>query len=126
MSEIKMWADRLLDNEVRGATVAMLAEISDLRAALAKAEQDRDWLATQKLGDQDAYVAMRDQRDAAQADAKRLDFMIESRAYVVSNKSYCDGYWLHYAVPRGTTWVQASAYKTPRAAIDTAMQGERP
>jgi uncharacterized membrane-anchored protein len=29
---IKPWADRLLDNEVKGATVAMLAEIDKLRA----------------------------------------------------------------------------------------------
>jgi hypothetical protein len=31
---IKPWADRLLDNEVKGATVAMLAEIDELRASL--------------------------------------------------------------------------------------------
>jgi len=36
---VKPWADRLIDNEVKGATVAMLAEINELRAELA-AERD--------------------------------------------------------------------------------------
>jgi hypothetical protein len=31
---IKPWADRLIDNDVKGATVAMLAEIDDLRTAM--------------------------------------------------------------------------------------------
>ena len=33
---IKTWADRVLDNDVKGTTVAMLAEIDELRAELAK------------------------------------------------------------------------------------------
>jgi hypothetical protein len=32
---VKPWADKLLDNDVKGATVAMLAEIDELRAELA-------------------------------------------------------------------------------------------
>jgi len=35
---VKPWADKLLDNDVKGATVAMLAEIAELRAELEKAK----------------------------------------------------------------------------------------
>ena len=55
-----------------------------------------------------------------QQDAERLDFLIEQRAYVVSDPSICDGYWLHYARPNGETWVQSNEHTTPRAAIDAA------
>ena len=55
-----------------------------------------------------------------QQDAERLDFLIEQRAYVVSDPSICDGYWLHYARPNGETWVQPNEHTTPRAAIDAA------
>ena len=37
---IKHWADRLIDNEIKGATVAMLAEIDDLRAAIGQPESE--------------------------------------------------------------------------------------
>ena len=56
----------------------------------------------------------------AQRDAERLDWIIEHRAYVVSDPDCCDGYWLNYARPDGTTWAQATEHETPRAAIDAA------
>lgn len=57
----------------------------------------------------------------AQRDAERLDWIIEHRAYVVSDPDCCDGYWLNYARPDGTMWTQATEHETPRAAIDAAM-----
>lgn len=57
-------------------------------------------------------------------DAGRLDWMIEQRAYVVSDETCCDGYWLNWARPDGTTWTQANEYETPRQAIDTAMESK--
>ena len=60
----------------------------------------------------------------AQRDSERLDWMIEQRAYVVSDPDCCDGYWLNYARPDGTTWTQATEHETPRAAIDAA-KGEK-
>jgi DNA-binding transcriptional LysR family regulator len=36
---VKPWADKLLDNDVKGATVAMLAEIDELRAELQTQKQ---------------------------------------------------------------------------------------
>ena len=56
----------------------------------------------------------------AQKDTERLDWIIEHRAYVVSDPDCCDGYWLNYARPDGTTWTQATEHETPRAAIDAA------
>ena len=56
----------------------------------------------------------------AQRDAERLDWIIEHRAYVVSDPDCCDGYWLNYARPDGTMWTQATEHETPRAAIDAA------
>ena len=57
----------------------------------------------------------------AQRDMERLDWIIEHRAYVVSDPDCCDGYWLNYARPDGTVWTQATEHETPRAAIDAAM-----
>ena len=57
-------------------------------------------------------------------DAGRLDWMIEQRAYVVSDETCGDGYWLNFLRPDGTTWVQVSEHKTPREAIDTAMEAK--
>ena len=57
----------------------------------------------------------------AQRESERLDFMIEHRAYVVSDPDCCDGYWLNYARQDGTMWTQATEHETPRAAIDAAM-----
>ena len=56
----------------------------------------------------------------AQRDAERLDWIIERRAYIVSDPDCCDGYWLNYARPDGTMWTQATEHETPRAAIDAA------
>ena len=63
---------------------------------------------------------LRAQLAEAQRDAERLDWIIEHRAYVVSDPDCCDGYWLNYARPDGTTWTQATEHETPRAAIDAA------
>ena len=56
----------------------------------------------------------------AQRDSERLDWMIEQRAYVVSDPDCCDGYWLNYPRKDGTMWTQATEHETPRAAIDAA------
>ena len=56
----------------------------------------------------------------AQKDSERLDWMIEQRAYVVSDPDCCDGYWLNYRRHDGTVWTQATGHETPRAAIDAA------
>ena len=63
---------------------------------------------------------LRAQLAEAQGDAERLDWIIEHRAYVVSDPDCCDGYWLNYARPDGTMWTQATEHETPRAAIDAA------
>ena len=66
------------------------------------------------------------QADSVQEDAARLDFLIEQRAYVVSDPDACPGHWLHWARPDGRTWVQGDEHPTPRAAIDAARkQGEK-
>ena len=67
---------------------------------------------------------LRTQLAEAQRDAERLDWIIEHRAYVVSDPDCCDGYWLNYARPDGTVWAQATEHETPRAAIDAA-KGEK-
>ena len=56
----------------------------------------------------------------AQRDAERLDWIIEHRAYVVSDPDSCDGFWLNYARLDGTVWTQVTEHETPRAAIDAA------
>ena len=68
----------------------------------------------------DTIDNLRAQLAEAQRDAERLDWIIEHRAYVVSDPDCCDGYWLNYARPDGTTWAQATEHETPRAAIDAA------
>ena len=68
---------------------------------------------------------LRTQLAEAQRDAERLDWIIEHRAYVVSDPDCCDGYWLNYARPDGTMWTQATEHETPRAAIDAA-KGKTP
>ena len=62
------------------------------------------------------------QADSVQEEAARLDFLIEQRAYVVSDPDACPGYWLHWAKPDGRTWVQVDEHPTPRAAIDAARK----
>lgn len=60
--------------------------------------------------------------DSVQEDAARLDFLIEQRAYVVSDPDTCTGHWLHLAMPDGGTLVQVGEHPTPRAAIDSARK----
>ena len=73
-----------------------------------------------------ARCVEKDQADSVQEDAARLDFLIEQRAYVVSDPDACPGYWLHWAMPDGRTWVQGDEHPTPRAAIDAGRkQGAR-
>ena len=69
----------------------------------------------------DTIENLREQLAEAQRDSERLDWMIEQRAYVVSDPDCCDGYWLNYLRPDGTVWTQATEHETPRAAIDAAM-----
>ena len=66
-------------------------------------------------------ILLQKQLAEAQRDSGRLDWMIEHRAYVVSDPDCCDGYWLNYLRPDGTVWTQATEHETPRAAIDAAM-----
>ena len=68
----------------------------------------------------DTIENLREQLAEAQRDAERLDWIIEHRAYVVSDPDSCDGYWLNYARLDGTVWTQATEHETPRAAIDAA------
>ena len=69
-------------------------------------------------------ILLQKQLAEAQRDAERLDWIIEHRAYVVSDPDCCDGYWLNYQRKDGTVWTQATEHETPRAAIDAA-KGER-
>ena len=78
-----------------------------------------------KLAEQQA-PATAQAAESVLEDAARLDFLIEQRAYVVSDPDACPGHWLHWAMPDGRTWVQGDEHPTPRAAIDAARkQGAR-
>ena len=68
-------------------------------------------------------ILLQKQLAEAQRDSERLDWMIEQRAYVVSDPYCCDGYWLNYKRHDGTLWAQATEHETPRAAIDAAKGG---
>ena len=81
--------------------------------------EDGSW-PLRNLYTQEAIDNLRAQLAEAQRDAERLDWIIEHRAYVVSDPDCCDGYWLNYARPDGTMWTQATEHETPRAAIDAA------
>ena len=85
----------------------------------------RDWALSTAAqppadGALNTIAALRAQLAEAQRDAERLDWIIEHRAYIVSDSDCCDGYWLNYARPDGTMWTQATEHETPRAAIDAA------
>ena len=82
--------------------------------------KDGSW-PIRNLYTQEVIDNLRAQLAEAQRDAERLDWIIEHRAYVVSDPDCCDGYWLNYARPDGTMWTQATEHETPRAAIDAAM-----
>jgi len=62
---------------------------------------------------------------ALHKDAERLDWLVEHRAYVVSDPDACPGYWLHF-IHKEThkVWVQGDEHPSPRAAIDAAMKGQ--
>ena len=71
----------------------------------------------------DAARAARAPADSVLEDAARLDFLIEQRAYVVSDPDTCPGYWLHFVHKEtGKCWVQCDEHPTPRAAIDAARK----
>ena len=71
----------------------------------------------------DAARAARAPADSVLEDAARLDFLIEQRAYVVSDPDTCPGYWLHFVHKEtGKCWAQCDEHPTPRAAIDAARK----
>ncbi len=70
-----------------------------------------------------AALAARAPADSVLEDAARLDFLIEQRAYVVSDPDTCPGYWLHFVHKEtGKCWAQCDEHPTPRAAIDAARK----
>lgn len=70
-----------------------------------------------------AALAARAPADSVLEDAARLDFLIEQRAYVVSDPDACPGYWLHFFHKEtGKCWAQIDEHPTPRAAIDAARK----
>ena len=107
----------LLDEIDRLRTEAVAADIRIANDALVIAglTAERDALARCKLADQDAYVAMRDQRDAALADAKRLEWL--------SQQGVSFGFQDIY---EGNKWEIGGPYATLRIAIDAEMKGEQP
>ena len=96
---------------LQGELASREAEIALLKRSLLDAEADAA-----------APKPPTAQADNVQEEAARLDFLIEQRAYVVSDPDTCTGYWLHWARPDGDTWVQIDKYPTPRAAIDSARK----
>ena len=90
---------------------ALIAERDELRAALRKALAERDALARCKLADQDAYVAMRYQRDAARADALRYRWLRKTTKWVNSKGNRID---------------VRNSPELWDASIDAAMKGEQP
>ena len=100
---------------LQGELASREAEIALLKRSLLDAEADAA-----------APKPPTAQADNVQEEAARLDFLIEQRAYVVSDPDTCTGHWLHWAMPDGRTWVQGDEHPTPRAAIDAARkQGAR-
>lgn len=81
------------------------------------------WRVISALADEVPFAAAAQAADSVQEDAARLDFLIEQRAYVVSDPDTCPGYWLHFVHKEtGKCWVQCDEHPTPRAAIDAAMK----
>ena len=102
---------------------ALRAEKDRLTTCLEKANASAEHFEREWYLRGDEIDTLRAQLAEAQGDAERLDWIIEHRAYVVSDPDCCDGYWLNYARPDGTTWTQATEHETPRAAIDAAKGG---
>ena len=106
---------------------ALLDRITELESQLAQRFDAADMATAAAQGFRDGVAPLTAQAaDSVQEDAARLDFLIEQRAYVVSDPDACPGHWLHWAMPDGRTWVQGDEHPTPRAAIDAARkQGAR-
>ena len=101
------------------------ARITALESQLAQRFDAADMATAAAQGFRDGVASVSAQAaDSVQEEAARLDFLIEQGAYVVSDPDACAGYWLHWARPDGSTWVQIGEYPTPRAAIDEARKQE--
>ena len=112
-------ADALIDQIESAARASFRRHRSSIKGQILTAADNYDWHLLHAAY-QAGIHAMRAQLAEAQKDAERLDWIIEHRAYVVSDPDCCDGYWLNYARPDGTMWTQATEHETPRAAIDAA------
>ena len=98
----------------------------DLRDVGTKPQEIKEFLKGYATEYARTAIAARAPAGSVQEDAARLDFLIEQRAYVVSDPDACPGHWLHWARPDGRTWVQDDEHPTPRAAIDAGRkQGAR-
>ena len=87
--------------------------------------RDIEWFARRKLAAAPQPSPTAQAADSVQEDAARLDFLIEQRAYVVSDPDACPGYWLHFVHKEtGKCWVQGDEHPTPRAAIDAARAAQ--
>ena len=111
--------DALIDHIESAARASFRRHQSSIKGQILTAADNYDWHLLHAAY-QAGIHAMRRQLADAQRDAERLDWIIEHRAYVVSDPDCCDGYWLNYARPDGTMWTQATEHETPRAAIDAA------
>ncbi len=111
--------DTLIDQIESAARASFRRHQDSIKGQLLTAADNFDWHLLHAAY-QAGIHAMRAQLAEAQRDAERLDWIIEHRAYVVSDPDCCDGYWLNYARPDGTVWTQATEHETPRAAIDAA------
>ena len=96
----------------------------DLRDVGTKPQEIKEFLKGYATEYARAAIAAHAPADNVQEEAARLDFLIEQRAYVVSDPDTRPGHWLHWARPDGSTWVQCDEYPTPRAAIDAARKQE--
>ena len=103
------------------------SRITELESQLAQRFDAADMATAAAQGFRDVVASLTAQAaGSVQEDAARLDFLVEQRAYVVSDPDACPGHWLHWAMPDGRTWVQGDEHPTPRAAIDAARkQGAR-
>ena len=114
--------DALIDQIESAARARFRRHQSSIKGQILTAADNYDWHLLHAAY-QAGIHAMRAQLAEAQRDAERLDWIIEHRAYVVSDPDCCDGYWLNYARPDGTMWTRATEHETPRAAIDAAKGG---
>ena len=113
--------DALIDQIESAARASFRRHQSSIKGQILTAADNYDWHLLHAAY-QAGIHAMRAQLAEAQRDAERLDWIIEHRAYVVSDPDSCDGYWLNYARLDGTVWTQVTEHETPRAAIDAAKE----